>query len=189
MGITIKDEHVSFFVKKIEDGELTFREGELVRVGNSRTKKPFKRAGRVTSKGYIQINGTKNGEKITITAHRLVWAFHHGIENLKPDMQINHKNGIKSDNRIENLELVTPSENMRHAYMTGLKKGQSGERNPDSRLTEKQVLMIKILAEQGCFTDRELGFQFGVSNVNIKHIKSGKTWSHIRIDSKRVDAK
>lgn len=188
MGKVIKDKHVAYFVKKIETGELVFRNGHLVRAGKVGTEQVYRRAGRISGKGYVQLSGTVGKEKVWAMAHRVIWAFYNGIENLNVELQINHKNGIKDDNRIENLELVNQSQNMIHAYSTGLKKPALGETNPDSRLTERQVLMIKYLVQSGCFSERELGNQFGVTNVNIRHIKTGKTWSHIKPDSiKRVD--
>lgn len=59
-------------------------------------------------------------------AHRMVWESVHGP--IPPGKEINHINGIKSDNRIANLEAVTPSENTKHAYRIGLKDA-SGTNN------------------------------------------------------------
>jgi hypothetical protein len=66
--------------------------------------------------GYIQV---QNGSKHWM-AHRLIWEAVHGpIVN---GMQVNHINGIKDDNRLANLEVVSPSENSIHAYRIGLQR-------------------------------------------------------------------
>ena len=181
----IKDQHIDFFLRRIETGELVFRNGVLVRPlkDPKRAGRNFKRVGKITSKGYVQLSGKKDGKEVFALEHRVIWAFYYGRENLDPELQINHKNGIKNDNRVENLELVTPSANMKHAYLTGLNIPRIGEENPDSRLTERQVLMIKVLLNSGGFEDSELAYQFGVTPTNIGHIKRGKIWTHIKPDS------
>lgn len=75
-------------------------------------------------KGYVTVH--KPGGVYYACVHRLVWEYVHGP--IPRDMQINHINGIKHDNRIENLELVTASENTKHAYRMGLARAD-GEHN------------------------------------------------------------
>ena len=68
----------------------------------------------VDTKGYIKYNLYVNKKKKTTSQHRLVAnAF---IPNPDNKSQVNHINGIKSDNRIDNLEWVTPSENIKHSF-------------------------------------------------------------------------
>lgn len=78
--------------------------------------------GKVSGGGYIRIQRNKIGWQ----AHRLVWEAVHGP--IPDGLQINHINGIKSDNRISNLEVVSASENAKHSYRTGL-QCKAGELN------------------------------------------------------------
>lgn len=73
--------------------------------------------GRTSRQGYVWI---EDGRGYVGSAHRMIWESVHGP--IPSGLQINHINGIKSDNRIANLELVTPSENGLHAYRTGLSR-------------------------------------------------------------------
>ena len=70
--------------------------------------------------GYIRIELNKNSNKGSEAIHRLVAK--HFLENPDKKTIVNHKNGIKTDNRLENLEWCTPSENMKHAHKIGLFK-------------------------------------------------------------------
>jgi hypothetical protein len=71
--------------------------------------------------GYVQIHH----RLFCVQAHRLIWECTNGP--IPKGLEINHINGIKTDNRIANLELVTPSENMKHAYRIGLKSAKGAK--------------------------------------------------------------
>lgn len=64
--------------------------------------------------GYIQYSLYKNGQQKLALVHILVAQSF--IKNPESKPQVNHKNGIRTDNSVENLEWCTPSENLRHAY-------------------------------------------------------------------------
>ena len=89
-----------------------------------RNKKELK--GSINEKGYIRVN--IHGKKTML--HRIIAEVF--IGSPKEFQQVNHKNGIKSDNRVENLEWVTPSENLLHVYrILGRKAAFQGKKMPD----------------------------------------------------------
>tara|TARA_R110000744_G_C19175729_1_gene542153 strand:+ start:181 stop:717 length:537 start_codon:yes stop_codon:yes gene_type:complete len=94
--------------------------------------------------------------------------------------QVNHKNGIKDDNRVCNLEWCTPSENSQHAHDTGLSKVPAGELNHSSKLTKTEVLQIKILIQEGGMLQKDIAIMYNVKDTTISDIKHGKRWNHVR---------
>ena len=82
------------------------------------------------SDGYINSTLRKDGTSRTVRVHRLVAeAFLPNPEN-KP--QVNHKNSVRHDNSVGNLEWCTVSENMKHRFLVGNMKGKGGKSNPRS---------------------------------------------------------
>lgn len=75
----------------------------------------------LSNNGYLRIGLTKDNKKTNFLVHRLVAISY--LENIDNKIQVNHINGIKTDNRLDNLEWATREENMQHAYKNGLMKG------------------------------------------------------------------
>lgn len=125
--------------------------------------------------GYQAFGVGRRGARRVMRVHRAVaLAF---IQNPEGKAQVNHIDGNKANNCIENLEWATQSENMRHAYDTGLYKNQiQGETVGTSKLTEEQVRDIR--AAKG--TLKELGKRFGVSGTCIFLVRSRKRWTHVK---------
>ncbi|HUT87063.1 MAG TPA: HNH endonuclease signature motif containing protein [Candidatus Heimdallarchaeota archaeon] len=125
---------------------------------------------------YLRVSSQRNGIEHVTGAHRLVWQHYHG--DIPDELQINHKNGVKTDNRPDNLELVSPKENTEHALLLGL-SAVRGEANGHSKLTTKIVQGIRLLYRNG-WTIAELAAVFHVSRGNIDFIVRGKTWAHVK---------
>ena len=89
--------------------------------------------------GYLAVNIYIDGVRKQMKIHRLVALSH--ILNPENKPQVNHTNGIKTDNRVENLEWCSPSENSIHAYKNGLIN--SGETHSMSKLNRSEVEKLK----------------------------------------------
>ena len=126
--------------------------------------------------GYMIVNLHSDGKTKTLKVHRLLAeAFIYNPLN-KP--QVNHINGIKNDNRLQNIEWATQSENMQHSYDNGLTKASVGEKNGNSKLTTKDVEDMKKLRK--FMTYQELANVFSVSICQAHRIINNKRWKHVK---------
>lgn len=110
--------------------------------------------------------------------HRLVYQTFVGP--IPPELEINHINGNKHDNRLANLELVTPSQNVKHAYQMGLKRGNEGLSNPQSRLTAEQVRQIRHAYVPYRVSAPALAKRFGVTDECIMKIVKGVSYRDVQ---------
>jgi hypothetical protein len=146
------------------------RDGEVFSLRLNRKLKPFK-----CLKGYILIDLSKDNIKKRFLVHRLVANAY--IDNVNNYPQVNHINGVKHDNRIENLEWCTASQNLNHAFINKLRIPASpfGEKNPKSKLKESEVLKIR----DSNLSQKELSILYNVSPTTICEIIKRKYWKHI----------
>ena len=128
-------------------------------------------------KGYCMVIFCKDGIVKYKTVHRLVaLAF---IENLEDKPQINHKNGIKTDNRISNLEWCYPIDNIRHARKNGRIHNARGVQVGTAKLIEESVLAIIRRINAGEI-QRSLAREYDVSEATISLIKTRQIWKHVK---------
>jgi NUMOD4 motif./HNH endonuclease. len=130
----------------------------------------------LSRKGYPIANLNRDGRRQIIPVHKLVaLAF---IGPRPAGKEINHLDGNKTNNALPNLEFVTPSENMRHSYrVLGRRVGaRYGSEHVSSKLKEEQVLEI-VRRYKGGERQHAIAACFGVHQVLVSQIVSGKAWS------------
>lgn len=155
-------------------------QGRVRRVASARGA----RVGRILKKrfdchGYSIVSLFRGGARSESQerVHRLVCSAF-----LRPPLHkedTNHKNGIKADNRLENLEWCTRSQNVLHAYATGLQPPRDlrGENNPRAKLTSESVLSIRERVRLG-ERQTDLAREHGVTKQTISMLVRGHTWTH-----------
>lgn len=128
--------------------------------------------------GYYSINISIAGVQKTEMVHRLVaMSF---IPNPYRLRCVNHKNAIKTDNRMINLEWVSYSMNNKHAYEMGVKVSVKGTDTHSNKLDEVQVKTIKTCLISG-IKIFQLARYFSVARSTISAIKYNRKWKHITI--------
>lgn len=173
---TERPEALAYFVRLLHEGKLEYRNGEIWRLWELRRNwlvSP-RRAEKQTTNGYYTLRVTDKsiGYPLYVMAHRVIWAFFN--DSIPSGMTINHKNGIKTDNRIENLELVTQKENNAHARRIGLVKNQSEFQISRCKLSNTDAEKIRELLAIGKYSHLEIANMFGVRRNHISRIKNNK---------------
>lgn len=107
-----------------------------------------------------------------VKVHRLVMAAFVGPS----DLDVNHKNFVRHDNRLENLEYLTTQENVRYTIAAGRSNKLCGEAHPSAKLTWEQVDVIRAEYAGGRASQRGLARRFGVTKNAIKQLVGGVTW-------------
>ena len=124
--------------------------------------------------GYPICTLWRCGKGKTSTIHRLVAISFLENENDKP--QVNHIDGNKENNSIDNLEWVTNSENDIHAFEIGLRTTRRGVDCNFTKLTDEIVLSIRDMKKKGA-TQRHIAQTFNISEGNVSQIVNRKRWA------------
>jgi len=129
--------------------------------------------------GYLAFGLYKDGKRKTCYVHRTVALAFIGK---RPDgLCVNHKDGVKTNNRLDNLEYITQSENVKHAISMGL-SDHRGEKGHFSKLVNSNINKIRRLLDSREYSVIEIAKMFDVEVNTIYLIKRGSTWAHIEPD-------
>lgn len=124
----------------------------------------------INKDGYYTLLLSKNGESKSFKVHKLVAS--HFLK--EPTIQVNHKNGIKTDNNIDNLEYVTLHENILHSWINGLSKGKYKNVGNHARKiiqldkdTEEELRQFESVYEAS--------EKLGITNTSIENCLKGRS--------------
>lgn len=130
--------------------------------------------------GYVRFCFCIDNSRVFYAAHRAVWEAFNGP--IPEGMQINHLNGVKTDNRLCNLEVCSQSQNLQHAYrvlkVPAPNNPSHGSKNGRAKLTETDIPKIRELIIGGD-PDKEIATKFNVSPAMIWMIRTGRNWRHV----------
>ena len=166
---------------KIEEYASNFLISDLGEIKNIKTDHIYKPE--ILSSGYYSVKvslGSRHNKKHIIIHKAVALTF---IDNPNNYNMVNHIDGNKLNNNVNNLEWCTPGHNVKHAYDTGLfdKHKISGENNHNHKLTKKQVDEIRALynSKDKHITSSMLAKKFGVSKTQILDIINYKKWNNM----------
>lgn len=133
------------------------KEGKVIRLKDNKEMKCC-----VDSAGYVKFSPRFNGEKIQAKVHRLVAIKY--LENPNNHKQVNHINGIKTDNRVENLEWCDSKTNIQHAHKNGL----ANNKHLNKKVKQIDPITNNIISIYDSY--REASKATGVLETNISAV-------------------
>jgi hypothetical protein len=161
------------------------------RSANHKDKKPIIMKPSVSNTGYHHVQLYKNKKAYTMTIHRMVaTAF---IDNPSNKPEVNHIDGIKSHNAVDNLEWVTIGENQRHAIKLGLRSpspmtGRKGKESPTSKSVIQYTLDGEFVRVWYCISDAARALNCHTSAIGLclsgRNITgAGYMWRELKDDT------
>ena len=128
-------------------------------------------------KGYLRVSLSFNKVRFNTGVHRLVALSF--IDNPLNKPQVNHINGIKTDNTVENLEWCTNKENQIHAVKNKLNNPNLGEKHHMSKLSNKDVNVVRWIHKIG-WSNKQLAEDYNVSQTAMSNILRNKTYKNVK---------
>lgn len=144
--------------------------GRVLNITNNKIRK-----GSIDGRGYPFVIFMKNGKRKVMRIHRKEMEAFFG----KSELEVNHKDGNKHNNNLDNLEYVTRSQNCIHSYLNGFSKGNIGSKNGISKLKECEVFEIRRLSK--FLTPKFISKMFKMSPSRTRSIIRGDGWKHVPI--------
>lgn len=127
--------------------------------------------------GYLVLHISKNNVRWNITIHRLVAiAF---LPNINNYPQINHKDGNKLNNVVENLEWCSASYNVQHSFDNKLNIPIKGSKRAFSKMTEEKVIEVRYRYKNEDISLKNLSKSYNISTQTLHSIITKKTWKHV----------
>ena len=169
----MKEEFRQLRINGIETDYLISNLGRVLTKGGEKTKST-----EINMFGYEKVSLQINKKAKLISVHRAVYETFKGP--IPPGMQINHIDGNKLNNCIDNLEIVTGSENVQHAWKTGLCKKQQreGEKNPNCDHTAEEAKAVYALLKETKMKHKEIAKMLHTDISFVDHISKG-LWAEV----------
>lgn len=150
--------------------------GRVKRIAGGRGAVPGRILRQRKYHGYMYVRLSEANEPTLKTVHSLVASAFLGA--CPEGMEVNHRDGVKSNNAPSNLEYVTHAENMRHAYHELGRLPTAGEAHGASKLTREDVRRLRRLRKRGWLL-RELSEEFGVHTSVVSRVARRESWAHV----------
>lgn len=169
---------ISQFLPAVKDRYYINSKGELFTDNGAKKMKD------ALKNGYVKNQLChKDGTQKSYFRHRLVMMCFNPVEN-QDNLQVNHKDGNKLNNSLENLEWCTNQENRIHAVKMGLAASLKGVTNPASKLLQEQVIdIIHDLLNHVPYSQILKKYPF-ISKSTISAIKNKRNWTYLTKDIK-----
>lgn len=155
---------------------LIYDDGQVFDIERNKFRKPVEHR-----KGYYKMSFRIYGKVKCLFVHRLVLMTFNPVEGME-NLQVNHIDGNKKNNCLENLEWCTLQENIDHAVKNGLFKNCTGygSQSHNHKLNEKSVAEIKRDLFCNHISIRKVAEKYGVSFATIFQIKKGNNWKQVQ---------
>lgn len=178
----MKEEFVTLKINGIDTEYVISKKGRVLTKNNMKEK-----CTQINHGGYEKVALQIDKKSKLISVHRAVYESFKGP--IPKGMQVNHKDGNKLNNNLDNLELCTPLENVRHAWDNGLCKKQDrkgpknpnyrgGEYNPTAKHTSEEAISVYALLKETKFTHNEIARMLNLDVAFVDHISKG-LWADV----------
>lgn len=132
--------------------------------------------GTIAHNGYRRIVLSKEGKPKSYPLHILVLEAFKPNSNKELYYEVNHKDGDKLNNRLDNLEWSNRSHNLRHAYSAGLIKPRRGVDNNKCKITFEEAVAVKVLWNKG-YPNSKISEILNISETVCKNINAKNSWN------------